>query len=183
VISGFRTCRNSLDSGLYMSILSENMERGAAFSRDRQYRYRLWRTWDSTRPAVLFIMLNPSRADEHRDDPTIRRCINFAHSWGYGGLYVGNLFAYRSTVPKELLVCEDPIGKANRRHLKAMSQCCTAIVCGWGNKPIIDKLQPRIKSLGRLGLPLYTIDLSCHEVPKHPLYLRAELGMRRYELT
>src|SRR3546814_16904510 len=63
----------------------------------------LWRIWDDTKPQCMFIMLNPSTADADLDDPTIRRCIGFAKSWGYGGLQVCNLFAYRSTEPRELL--------------------------------------------------------------------------------
>lgn len=47
-------------------------------------------------------MLNPSTADAEIDDPTITRCIGFAKSWGFGGLMVGNLWAYRATDPKEL---------------------------------------------------------------------------------
>ncbi|TMF61888.1 MAG: DUF1643 domain-containing protein, partial [Chloroflexi bacterium] len=69
--------------------------RGATFSADRRYRYRLWRRWDGARPVVAFVMLNPSTADARRDDPTIRRCIGFAKSWGFGGVEVVNLFAYR----------------------------------------------------------------------------------------
>lgn len=51
----------------------------------------------------MFIMLTPSTADADTDDPTIRRCIGFAKSSGFGGLYVGNLFAYRSTQPIDYL--------------------------------------------------------------------------------
>lgn len=44
--------------------------KGAIFSDDRDYRYRLWRTWDVDLPLVGFIMLNPSTADETEDDQT-----------------------------------------------------------------------------------------------------------------
>ena len=57
------------------------------------YRYLLWREWDSQSKTVSFIMLNPSRADAEINDPTITRCINFARSWGYGRLEIVNLFA------------------------------------------------------------------------------------------
>jgi len=38
----------------------------------------------------MIIGLNPSTADENENDPTITRCINFAKSWGYGGVCVTN---------------------------------------------------------------------------------------------
>ena len=72
---------------------------GAVFSDDMVYRYRLWRTWDPDLPTCLFIMLNPSTADHEQNDPTIRRCLDFAKQWGYGQLLVGNLFALRATDP------------------------------------------------------------------------------------
>ena len=53
----------------------------AFFSKDRLYRYALWRIWDNELPKVLFIGLNPSTADEVKDDPTIRRCIRYALDW------------------------------------------------------------------------------------------------------
>jgi hypothetical protein len=77
------------------------MHRAALFSRDRRFRYRLGRRWGQG-AAVCFVLLNPSTADEVVDDPTIRRCIAFARSLGYGGLEVVNLYAYVATDPAEL---------------------------------------------------------------------------------
>ncbi len=42
-----------------------------------RYRYLLWRTWDETCPRLLWVLLNPSKADEQTDDPTLRRCSRF----------------------------------------------------------------------------------------------------------
>ena len=67
----------------------------AVLDKTGQYRYWLWRLWDADLPHVCFCMLNPSKADAVTDDPTLRRCINFAKSWGYGSLSVVNLFAYQ----------------------------------------------------------------------------------------
>lgn len=86
------------------------MKSEAILSVDRKYRYVLTRTWDETLPNIMFVGLNPSTADETTDDPTIRRCINFAKSWGYGGLYMVNLFAYRSTNPNNIRIVDNPIG-------------------------------------------------------------------------
>lgn len=58
------------------------VNKGATFSPCRTYRYDLWRKWSDTNPPLVVIGLNPSTADERRDDPTIRRCISFARKWG-----------------------------------------------------------------------------------------------------
>ena len=78
------------------------MKTDAILSDDRQFRYVLSRVWDEEKPTVMFIGLNPSTADECEDDPTIQKCIKFAQSWDYGGLYMLNLFAYRTTNPRVL---------------------------------------------------------------------------------
>src|SRR4028119_2392792 len=93
--------------------------RGAIFDPTRTYRYALWRTWDAARPPVAFVLLNPSTADARRDDPTIRRCANFARTWGFGGLEVVNLFAFRATHPTDLKCAADPVGPQNDVHLHA----------------------------------------------------------------
>ena len=60
------------------------------------YRYLLWREWNAKLPRLLWILLNPSTADERVDDPTLRRVLGFSRSYGFGGLEVVNLFALRS---------------------------------------------------------------------------------------
>ena len=39
------------------------MKKGAVLSRDRLYRYALWREWDTSKGTCVFIGLNPSAAD------------------------------------------------------------------------------------------------------------------------
>ena len=144
-----------------------------------KYRYSLTRIWDESKPKVMFIMLNPSTADASNDDPTIRRCIGFAKSWGFGGLYVCNLFAYRATDPKELLKVHNPFGDQNIWHTRKLSDEVDTIVCAWGNKPILKKIlknQNPYKLLDFARLKLHYLELSKDETPKHPLYLRGDIS-------
>ena len=86
---------------------------GAKFSADRKYRYLLTRQLGFGDGAVMFLMLNPSTADESHDDSTIRRCINFGKAWGYGWLYVCNLSPFRSPDPRHVVAYgTEPAGAA-----------------------------------------------------------------------
>ncbi len=93
------------------------MQRTACSSRCSHYRYSLSRTWNESLQRIVFIGLNPSTADAQHDDPTVRRCIGFARRWGYGGLTLVNLFAYRTTEPAELKEVDDPVGLDNDRWI------------------------------------------------------------------
>lgn len=110
---------------------------GADFSSCRKYRYRLWRTWDgsdrATERPCLFILLNPSTADEYADDPTVQRCRSFAQSWGFGGMEVVNLFAFRSTDPTMLRSTPHPVGPSNDTVILAAIQRAGRVVCAWGS--------------------------------------------------
>ena len=123
------------------------MHRTALFSRDRRFRYRLGRRWGDG-AAVCFVLLNPSTADETREDPTIRRCIGFARSLGYGALEVVNLYAYVATDPAELRRAGYPVGRYTDRHIEAAVLESGRVVLAWG---------VRAARLGRpgevLGLP------------------------------
>jgi hypothetical protein len=143
--------------------------KSAVISEDNNYRYQLSRIWDESKPAVLFIMLNPSTADASIDDPTIRRCINFAKSWGYGGLYVGNLYAYRSTDPKALKYVENPVGNDNIAHIQSLVTLVDKVIYAWGNN------QKEPEWLRSIVETPYCIELSKKGVPKHPLYLKGDL--------
>lgn len=150
------------------------MEKTAIISQDEKYRYQLSRTWDETKPRILFIMLNPSTADANIDDPTIRRVISFAKSWGYGGVYVGNLFAFRSTDPKGLKQIADPVGENNIQHIQSLVGLVDKVIYAWGNN------QKEPKWLSDLVATPYCIDISKKKVPKHPLYLKSELQPKIY---
>ena len=67
-----------------------------------KYRYELCREWHHRKPKVMFMMLNPSTADENSNDLTTIRCMNFAKKWGFGGIYIGNLYPFRAKSPKNL---------------------------------------------------------------------------------
>ena len=97
------------------------------------YRYLLWRTWNAALPRALWILLNPSTADERIDDRTLRRCRGFTASWRFGGLEVVNLFALRTPYPRDLYKAADPVGAANDRHIIAAAKRATCIVLAWGS--------------------------------------------------
>lgn len=145
------------------------MIKSAIISEDKVYRYILMRVWDSSKPRCLFICLNPSTADESKDDPTVRRCIGFAKEWGFGSLAIGNVFALRATSPKELLGHRDPAGIENGAHLSALKVACDEYIMAWGAHSIVTtslslqvtKLFPNPKCLG----------VNKDGSPKHPLYL------------
>lgn len=135
------------------------------------YRYLLLRCWDQTLPHVCFCMLNPSTADSTTNDPTIRRCINFAKSWGCGSVSVINLFAFRATSPKELKLAADPVGIWNFCFIYLVSQQASMTVAAWGTCGV------------QLHQDMHTLPLLKNAVclgktkaghPKHPLYVSGD---------
>lgn len=159
------------------------MKRSAALSRCGTYRYRLDREWDQDGGRVAFIMLNPSTADANIDDPTIRRCIAFAKSWGYGGLVVGNLWAYRATDPKDLKrVLKEwdggvkARGPENYYYLQEMCAQASRVVCAWGPNGAIDGRSDQVRNLlfAWHVMPHY-LRLTKDGHPGHPLYLPGSL--------
>ncbi|NKI34899.1 DUF1643 domain-containing protein [Wenzhouxiangella sp. XN79A] len=145
------------------------MNSGAHFSRCRTWRYALWREWDAARPRVMLIGLNPSTADARRNDPTIRRCIGFARDWGFGGVWVLNLFAFRATYPEDLKMADDPVGPKNDRWLRRVAKACPRRVACWGNDGAFLGRSARVRGL--LGDRLEVLRLNASGEPAHPLYL------------
>ena len=128
--------------------------------------------WDETQPYVLFVGLNPSTADATNNDPTITRCINFAKSWGYGGMYVTNLFAYRATQPKDLKAAKNPVGKDNDSWVLKLAKDAGIIVAIWGNH---GAYQSRSQEMLKILPRPHCLKVSKTGEPMHPLYLKADL--------
>src|SRR3990167_40948 len=96
------------------------------------FRYLLARIWGPG-PRVLFIGLNPSTADAEQDDPTVNWWREFARSHGYGGFIAANLFAFRTSDPKELKKNCFPVGPDNDYFLLEAAKCCSLVIACWGN--------------------------------------------------
>lgn len=143
---------------------------GAKFSECRQYRYVLWRIFDSSRPCVAYIGLNPSKADEGRNDNTIKKLVKITKNNGYGGFYMLNLFGIISTEPGILLYHHNPLGM-NDEYLKATIEMVDKVVCCWGSfeeaykKGRAQEVTAMVPEEKR-----YCIRLSSKGRPWHPLY-------------
>jgi hypothetical protein len=145
---------------------------GATFSECCRYRYRLWRTMRLEGPTVLFIMLNPSTADDLTNDPTIERCERRAKYWGFGVLEVVNLFAWRATDPGELLHAVEPVGSENDATILTASQNADAVICAWGKHGALhNRAKNVLKLLRGANIVTQCLGVNGDGSPKHPLYL------------
>lgn len=156
-------------------------ESTATFSPCRTYRYSLWRRWGAPEQGyAMFIGLNPSTADEVEDDPTVRRCIQFAKDWGYGALYMTNLFAFRATDPAVMKADSEPIGPDTDAVLAELAKNAGVVVAAWGNHGSHSARDQQVIAL----LPnLHCLKVTKAGQPSHPLYLRKSLTPTRYDLS
>lgn len=150
------------------------MRSTATFSDDRLYR------WDLTRiqtqgPVRAWILLNPSTADEHTNDPTVFRCMQRDIGEGFAGTIVLNIFALRSTDPQALYTAKDPIGLLNDSVIRywACHPAVKQIACGWGNHGLhLERGQRVLEILLRCkaARKMRAIALTKFDQPVHPLY-------------
>lgn len=153
----------------------------ALFSPCRNYRYSLWRDLNVLAPDndgyVMFIGLNPSTADEVNNDPTIRRCMGFAETWGYGALCMTNLFAFRATDPLVMKEQAEPVGDYNDSHLVELAQSAGLVVAAWGTHGTFMNRGEAVKKL----IPnLHYLRLTKNGLPEHPLYLPGSLVPKKW---
>lgn len=149
----------------------------ATFSPDRVFRYDLWRRWIGGTGYAMFVGLNPSTADEVQDDPTVRRCIAFAKSWGYAALCMTNAFAFRATDPADMMAAADPVGPENDHFLLARAKDAGVVVAAWGNTGVFLGRDRAVRAL----LPgLSCLRLTGQGQPWHPLYLPGSLRPVRW---
>ncbi|SME51258.1 hypothetical protein BACERE00185_05671 [Bacillus mobilis] len=148
------------------------MESKALFDESKTYRYSLKRIWDPHKGRVLFIMLNPSSANQDSEDRTSRRCLEFAKDLGFGSLEIVNLFAYIATDREELLQVsrEEAIGPENENHIIRALNGADMVIAAWGENC---KYHGRHKDIHELfkGYHLHCLGKTNKGFPKHPLYL------------
>lgn len=154
------------------------MKTSAEFSKCEKYRYALWRIWDESKPVAMIIGLNPSTADAENDDPTIRRCKKFAEFWGYGGVCMANLFAFRATEPSDMMKASDPIGPENDEWLVKLAKDAGVVVAAWSSK---GRHLYRSSEVRKMFPELHYIKLNKSGEPAHPLYLKGDLPLQKWQ--
>ena len=154
------------------------MIKTAKISNCGQYRYELRRTWDRSKGKVLFIGLNPSTADEASEDNTSRVCINYARKWGFGGLIIANLYAFRATLPKDLWNAENPIGPKNDAHLKKLIAEADMCLCAWSQ---LNKNPQRTQIVLEMIANPMCLCILKDGSPGHPLYKSKNLTPIKYD--
>jgi hypothetical protein len=160
-------------------------EHGMLLSDCGSYQYRLWREWDASRPALAFLMLNPSAADEHDEDPTLTRCCARAVANDFGRIEVVNLFPLRTNSPDELLSDPDALGPrslANGAILGSVDRA-SMVICAWGSHDAAATRAADVLHL--LGITcmarkLFHLGLAPDGNPIHPLYVPASARVMQF---
>lgn len=172
------------------------------FSPCGKYRYTLHRQWEATpmpmckdcelhqgwcpslgimcessvHRALCVIGLNPSTADETKDDPTIRRDIGYAKRWGFGSLVKTNIFAWRDTDPAKMKAQAEPIGADNNRHIVEQARRAGLVLCAWGRHGLhLGRGQAVLELLKAEGIKAHALYINMDGTPKHTLYCRGDL--------
>jgi hypothetical protein len=160
---------------------------GATFSSCEKYRYCLTRWWGEGHRLeakyINFICLNPSTATAEVSDPTVTRLIARVTQLGFERLVVTNIFAFRSTDPRNLRKVDDPNGPDNDTALLNFAKGATMVVCGWSGNRAAKWRGPKVRAmLTGAGIELYALRIGKDGAPCHPLYLPYELKPQRWEL-
>lgn len=157
------------------------VEKSAVLSYDKVYRYYLTRRWDNHKPTLTWIMLNPSTADAERDDHTIRKCMRFAHQWGFGSIFVANLFAFRATSPLALRMAKlDVVGLENGRWIMQACVGARKIICAWGAHGEYMQRGDYVKRWLAPTVTLYKLGTCANGQPMHPLILPYSAELELY---
>lgn len=145
---------------------------GAVFSRSMSYRPMLWRYWGPGKAFLHICGLNPSTADHEKNDPTIRREIDFAKRWGYDGLLKTNAFDLRATDPRVMLAHPIPLSDDNDWWISACQIRAAPPhgIAAWG---VHGNHQGRADYLKQCYL-WRCLGLTKDGFPRHPLYVRKD---------
>ncbi len=158
-------------------IIDFGVPQGAIFSDDGKYRYALWRVWNKTRPILLQIGLNPSKAGAIKNDPTITRGMVRADRNRFGGFLMANLYAYVSTDPKALLDNSNSVGELTDYYIKQMVTLSDRQLCGWGSFKPVSQRAPAVLLMLK---ETYCLGTNADGQPKHPLYVGYDVPMVKY---
>jgi hypothetical protein len=122
-------------------------------------------------------MLNPSVADEQRNDPTVERCVRRASRLGYGGIRVVNLFALVTPYPWVMWerhgLGEDIVGPLNDDYIVKAAKSFRPGSGRLGRRPPgrDARAQRVLGLLHGAGITPTRLGTTQGGQPRHPLYV------------
>lgn len=156
------------------------IHRYASFSKCGTWRYSLQRHWDSELPKATFVMLNPSVANAHQDDPTTTQCLKRVVKAGYGRYEAVNLFALVSTDPQALRSYPDPVGPDNDEYIRAAADKADMIVVAWGNLGYLQGRADHVLNDVLRSRELWCLGQNRNGTPRFPLRVSYAQGFVPY---
>lgn len=152
------------------------------FSPCQKYRYTLVHSWKKVNESfvqidpqegekwrIMWIGLNPSTANAEHLDNTLRRIRWFSDKWGFRSFVMTNLFAYRATQPRDMLLQTDPIGPENNLLLASEVMFAEMVIACWGTHGSHLARDASVRKL--INAPLFCLGVNGDGSPKHPLYV------------
>lgn len=137
------------------------------------YRLTLLRVWRVDMYLLPVCMLNPSTADAEKDDPTILALNEFAWKWGFGGILVVNLCAFRASKPEVMRAAADPVGPKNAatidETLHYASRTSGVALVAWGNGGDPEQVKQFCRKAAARAVRLVCLGTTQSGAPKHPL--------------
>jgi len=163
------------------------MIRDAKFSNDGKYRFYLSRIWDDSLNKVCYICLNPSIADENKDDKTVTMLINITKNNNCGGFFILNLSDYILTNEFEQFALTDEFERIPRPQNPYIDPIIVQsdILCfAYGNVKlkILERFQKRLEFLKMLNQEKYCLGLNKNGSPKHPSRLSNNTVLQLFKI-
>lgn len=152
------------------------IKRWATFSACRQYRYSLRRAWDDSKPKLVLVMMNPSTADEHDDDPTTTFCIrHVARRYEkYGRYEAVNLYPIVGSDPEIIKECPIHVHQRNERRIMHAASSADSIIVAWGKAGQHDSRAFRVAHMLRHH-DLYCFGKNKDGSPRFPRALKKDV--------
>lgn len=151
------------------------MIRDAGFNLDRTRRLWLLRRWNQLKPVYAYIGLNPSKADERRDDATIKKLMGFTDRFGGGSFLMFNANDIIETDSRALKQFGNGVNSVdNYVNMLAMIDDYKPerVVCMWGtNGNWLNGDKTVLGMLKAVGIEPWAFKITKDGHPQHPLYL------------
>lgn len=165
------------------------LEKTATFDVTRTYRYNLLRRW-APGPMALWIMLNPSDANEEKLDPTLFMVLGhtlelhvtlaasqlfspdgpaMVSGECFGAFEVANLYAFATSKPEIMRAQKDPIGPGNDAAIRAAIERAAIVMVAWGDGAEPHRERVIAQMLADMGVQPYMLKATASGAPSHPL--------------